>query len=921
MSDYPGATPGDRIDQLLQRARGLPPDERASFLDAETAGDAALRAQVEAMLAEESRTRNMAETMDPSTAVKDGVTTRVSAPKTHTEAKQIGQFKLLEVLGEGGFGTVWVAEQQAPIRRRVALKIIKPGMDSRAVIARFEQERQALAIMDHANIAKVFDAGTAPDGRPYFVMEYVPGEPITAYCDKNRLSMRQRLELFIPVCEAVQHAHHKGIIHRDIKPSNVLVSVSTGAGPTIKVIDFGVAKALSHAFTDKTIFTEHGQILGTPEYMSPEQAEMGAMDIDTRTDVYSLGVLLYEILAGALPFEARELRSKGYNEIQRIIREVDPPRPSTRLRSMDGQRSTDVARRRQLKLEELEGQLRRELEWIPLKAMRKDRRERYATPIALADDIRNHLAGRPLTAGPESAIYRAKKFVRRNRASVLAASLVAAALVAGAIVSTIGFVQASRNLKLAILRQQNLEDTNNFMGAMLSSANVASGHSKDVTVRQILDSAVSQLDAGAYQNQPRVEATLRAMLGRTYRSLSEWRDAEKQWRKALELESANAGGQTPEATIALAGLGQLQVDTGRLEEAEKSLTDALALQRKVLPADHADIADTINALGLLADMRGDFKTAETRYREALKMYQANPGVGTRVADAMTNLAGILNKLGNNREAVSLTQQALDVRRQKYGPRSFEVWNSLVNLAALKEADADVRGAVQAGRDAMAIARELFDDKNRNMTVTLTNLAHALWLTGTPQALEEAQSLQSQALHMAEAIDGGQGLGVAQSLDLLACIARDRGDFPGAVKLFRQELAIRTATQPPEHADVGTAMSQLADALSRAGEAPQEAIDLAQRALALRKKVFGADHWAVWSTTSVLGAAYASAGQFDKAEPLLLDSFKGLESGSAIGNRPRIDAAARLVNLYEKWGKADRAQQWKLKQAQLSPAST
>jgi eukaryotic-like serine/threonine-protein kinase len=361
---------------------------------------------------------------------------------------QIGPYKLLSIIGEGGFGIVYLAEQKTPIKRQVALKIIKPGMDSKQVIARFEAESQALALLDHPNIAYVLGAGATESGRPYFAMEYIKGIPITEYCDREKLSIEDRLKLFIQVCNAVQYAHQKGIIHRDIKPSNIVVSVQDNKAIP-KIIDFGVAKAIAMPLTEKTLFTQQGQLIGTPEYMSPEQADMKERDIDTRTDIYSLGIVLYELLAGTLPFEPQTLREGGYAEIQRIIREQEPPRPSTKLSSL-GEDASRIAQSRQTQLSTLVKSLHTELEWIPLMAMRKDRDQRYKTASDLAEDIQNYLDGNPLNAGPESKYYMAKKFIKRKRALVTTIAIVLTILIVGIVVSTIFAIGQARANNQAI---------------------------------------------------------------------------------------------------------------------------------------------------------------------------------------------------------------------------------------------------------------------------------------------------------------------------------------------------------------------------------------------------------------------------------------------------------------------------------------
>ena len=413
------------------------PQDRKAYLEKACGGDAELRAAVEELLRlHESNRRFMAV---PVLGPRDTVHL---IPPTEKPGDVIGCYKLLEKIGEGGFGVVYMAQQQAPVRRRVALKVIKLGMDTKAVVARFEAERQALAMMDHPNIARVLDAGASGTGRPYFVMELVRGVPISEYCDQHNLSTEERLDLFVQICSAVQHAHQKGIIHRDLKPTNVLVTLHDGK-PVAKIIDFGLAKAMGRPLTDRTLFTAFGHFVGTPQYMSPEQATLSGLDIDTRSDIYALGVLLYELLTGTTPFQADSLRSAGYDEIRRIIREEEPPKPSTRISTM-GEQASEVAEHRHTNPATLRRLVRGDLDWIVMKALEKDRTRRYENASGLADDIRRHLSDEPVVAGPPGVVYRLRKFVRRNRMMVTAGALVAASVLVGLALATIGFVQASR---------------------------------------------------------------------------------------------------------------------------------------------------------------------------------------------------------------------------------------------------------------------------------------------------------------------------------------------------------------------------------------------------------------------------------------------------------------------------------------------
>jgi serine/threonine protein kinase len=677
-----------RANELFLKALELgSPGERQDYLDGACAGDAALRAEVEALLEANSRAGSFLASPAAGHPLPQGgeeeavrgVAT-VDAPSAgERPGVAIGPYKLLEQIGEGGFGVVYMAEQQQPVRRKVALKVLKPGMDTRQVVARFEAERQALALMDHPHIAHVFDGGQTPSGRPYFVMELVKGVPITDFCDQNRLTPRQRLELFLSVCHAVQHAHQKGIIHRDLKPSNVLVTVHDTT-PVVKVIDFGVAKALGQELTDKTLFTGFAQMIGTPLYMSPEQAGQSGLDVDTRSDIYSLGVLLYELLTGTTPFDKERLKKASYEEIRRIIREEEPPRPSTRISTL-GQAAATVSANRQSDPQKLGRLVRGELDWIVMRALEKDRNRRYESVGAFAADVQRYLNDEPVQACPPSAWYRFRKFARRHKAALTATSAAFLVVVLGVIGLAVSYLLlASEKERVAREKErgdQHLARAKKVIGDFLAKTaedrrlKYAGLHDlrKDLLTSTVvfLEEIARQEGEGTVLRRERAWAQ--------HRLAEVWREVGEDEKALHHCDLARAGWESLAADFPAALLhreqlaecdnqrGALLTNLNRLDEGERSLRQALGVQEQLaaeFPAvagHRSKVGAILHHLSVVERRRGKPQEEKRLLEQAIGAQRAALGVAPHdrsirlfLAHHLVNLEVALREMGQPAEA-------------------------------------------------------------------------------------------------------------------------------------------------------------------------------------------------------------------------------------------------------------------------------
>jgi serine/threonine protein kinase/tetratricopeptide (TPR) repeat protein len=918
------------------------PEERAALLDQACAGQPQLRAAVEALLQAHSGAGSFLEKPPAGAAEATGDDApdrwvdpaNVPPPAPEGPGSRIGPYKLLQRIGEGGMGVVYMAEQEKPVRRRVALKIIKPGMDSAPVVARFEAERQALALMDHHNIARVFDAGTTETGRPYFVMELVHGIPITQYCDDNHLTPRERLELFVAVCQAVQHAHQKGVIHRDLKPSNVLVCLYDGK-PVPKVIDFGVAKATEQRLTEKTMFTQFGTVIGTLEYMSPEQAEMSQLGIDTRSDIYSLGVLLYELLTGTTPLERKRLREAALDEVFRIIREEEPPKPSTRLSSSG--RLPGIAAARKTEPAKLSKLVRGELDWIVMKALEKDRSRRYETANGLARDIQRYLADEPVEACPPSTGYRLRKFVRKHRAGISSAAALAALLLLGIAVSTWQAVRATRaeaaaraNMvesekaraaeaeqrrlaedaaeaetqakEKALAREAEtqavLEFVENKVFAAARPEGQAGGLGREVTLRRAIEDALPYVDQN-FRDQPLIEARLRMTLGSTFAYLGERKIAADQHQAARTLYTKHLGPDHPDTLRSMSSMARSYYALGRSADALKLHEETLALQRDKLGPEHRETLRSMHGIASCYFSLGRYADAIKLHEETLALQKAKLGPDhPDTLSSMISLAYSYDNLRQLADALKLREESLALRKAKFGPDHPDTLVSMGEVAKSYAFLGRITEALKLRQETLALQRAKLGPDHPSTLRTMFGLAGSYQTLGRHV---DALKLREETVALQKVKLGPDHPDTLRGMTFLAGSYYHLERVDDALKLYEETLALQKTKHGLNFINTLVTMNNLAWILATASDVkyrdPSRAVELAKKAAELSPR-----HTVFWGT---YGTALYRTGDW-KGAIAALEKEIGLRTPDHPNS---ANEGFFLAMSYWQLGEKDKAREW------------